>query len=133
MSKHREAGPTNPERLALAPATLASSVPLSLPPELTRAGVAVCARPLDEPVPPLMAEERDALGVVAEKRFVEFRAGRAAARCALAALGVPGGPILPGPDRVPRFPEGIVGSISHCSSHVFAAVARKGDVGGLGV
>lgn len=80
-----------------------------------------------------MAEEHHALGLVAEKRFLEFRAGRAAARCALAALGVPSGPILPGPDRVPRFPEGIVGSISHCSAHVFAAVARKGDIGGLGI
>jgi 4'-phosphopantetheinyl transferase EntD len=38
-----------------------------------------------------------------------------------------------GPDRLPVWPEGIIGSISHCHGLCAAAVARKEDILGLGL
>jgi 4'-phosphopantetheinyl transferase EntD len=38
-----------------------------------------------------------------------------------------------GPDRAPVWPDGVVGSITHCSGFAGAAVARRGAVRGVGV
>ena len=69
----------------------------------------------------------------AERRRLEFRSGRAAAREALGALGVIASPILTGARGEPRWPAGIVGSISHAETCSAAVVARAGDYIGLGV
>jgi len=67
------------------------------------------------------------------KRRVEFAAGRECARRALEKLGVTDFPILAAADRAPIWPPGLVGTISHAGEYCGAAVARKGDVGGLGL
>jgi len=63
----------------------------------------------------------------------EFAAGRAAARAALARLGAPPGPILRGPLRAPLWPEGFVGSITHCRGFACAVAARSRDLRSIGV
>lgn len=69
----------------------------------------------------------------AEKRRVAFAAGRACAHRALAQLGIEGASVPRGDDRAPVWPDGIVGSITHCDSHCAAAVASAGDVLALGI
>ena len=67
------------------------------------------------------------------KRRSEFATGRRCARRALAALGIENFPLLPDADRVPLWPEGIVGSISHAAGYVAVAVTRREVFAGLGV
>ncbi len=86
-----------------------------------------------EPVDPLLAEERAGLGAALARRERDHRAGRHCARRALARLGVASVPILGGDDRAPVWPEGIVGSITHCEGYAAAAVARAADVAALGI
>ena len=57
----------------------------------------------------------------------EFAAGRTAAAHALQALGLRPAPVTSGSDRVPVWPFGVVGSISHSRSLAAAAVARRSD------
>jgi 4'-phosphopantetheinyl transferase EntD len=66
------------------------------------------------------------------KRRREFTAGRLCARDALAQLGIHDFPLLVGEGRVPLWPPGVVGSISHCKGYVGVAVARADAVVGLG-
>jgi 4'-phosphopantetheinyl transferase EntD len=66
-------------------------------------------------------------------RRAEFAAGRVCARRALAELGVPPTPILSGPAREPLWPDGVVGSITHCAGYRGAAVARSIDVATIGI
>lgn len=81
----------------------------------------------------LFPEEAAALTRAVDKRRREFAAGRAAARAAMARLGV-GMPAIPqGSDRAPVWPEGITGTISHCNSLCLAAVSRRSDFAGLGI
>ena len=67
------------------------------------------------------------------KRRREFAAGRLCARRALAVLGIDGFPLLPDADRVPIWPPGVVGSISHCDGFFGAAVARCETAISLGI
>jgi 4'-phosphopantetheinyl transferase EntD len=67
------------------------------------------------------------------KRRDEFFSGRACARAALRGLGVPAGPIPPGPRGAPEWPAGVVGSITHCDGYRGAAVAWRRDVLTIGV
>jgi 4'-phosphopantetheinyl transferase EntD len=66
-------------------------------------------------------------------RRAEFGAVRACARRALARLGVPPVPILPGERGAPQWPDGIVGSMTHCPGYRAAAVAPVARVAGIGV
>jgi 4'-phosphopantetheinyl transferase EntD len=81
----------------------------------------------------LFPEERAVVAPAVRKRRAEFAAGRIAARSALCALGFPDTPILPGPDRAPIWPGGVIGSIAHAGDRAIAAVARATAVGGLGI
>jgi 4'-phosphopantetheinyl transferase EntD len=81
----------------------------------------------------LFAAEEAVLAGAVEKRRREFTTGRACARAALARLGLPPAPILPGPRGAPIWPAGIVGSITHCAGYRAGAVARSGAIAGLGV
>ena len=81
----------------------------------------------------LFDHERLQVANFAEKRRQEFRAGRCCARRALAELGVEACAIPSGPDRAPDWPDGIVGSISHCEDHAVAVVARQDACRGIGV
>jgi len=81
----------------------------------------------------LEPEEQAVAGAVA-RRIDQFTAGRVCARRALARLGVdPQIPILAGEDRVPIWPDGFVGSITHTDSWCAAAVARASEVRGIGI
>jgi 4'-phosphopantetheinyl transferase EntD len=66
-------------------------------------------------------------------RRAEFAAGRAVARAALARLGAPAGPVLPGRAGEPRWPDGVVGSITHCAGYRACAVALTRDLAAIGI
>lgn len=60
------------------------------------------------------------------KRKKEFSLGRAAVRLALKQLGLQSPPpVLQGEGREPLWPEGIVGSITHCEPWAIVAAARR--------
>jgi 4'-phosphopantetheinyl transferase EntD len=82
---------------------------------------------------PLFPEESAIIRNAAEKRRRDFRAGRACARLALAALGVHDVAIPSGPRREPLWPAGIVGSITHCPGYVAAAVTIRDHLPALGI
>jgi 4'-phosphopantetheinyl transferase EntD len=95
---------------------------------LTRAS-RLCASEAD-----LLPEERRLLGGAVPARRREFATGRVLARELLARLGHPRVPLLRGEDRLPRWPEGVVGSISHTADLCVVAVAPAGrGVRSLGV
>ncbi len=82
---------------------------------------------------PLMPEEEVCVARAVRKRQREFAAGRACARRALAQLGIEGVALPSAPDRLPVWPAGIVGSLSHCRDFCGVAVARRGSIAGLGL
>ncbi len=96
--------------------------------------VAVAEMSLDADIPPLFPDEqRFVHGAVAARRR-EFAAGRDCARRAMLALGRSPGAILVSDDRLPVWPQGFVGSITHGGGHCAAAVARKDrDICAIGI
>lgn len=86
-----------------------------------------------DPLVALFPAEAATLGRAVDKRRREFTTGRICAHRALAALDVPPVPILPGDRREPRWPAGVLGSITHCAGYRAAAVARVGVVASLGI
>jgi len=87
----------------------------------------------DPPDVELFPEEEALVARSVGKRRREFATARACARSALARLGVPPAPILPGERGAPGWPPGIVGSITHCAGYRAAAVAPVHDVRTIGV
>jgi 4'-phosphopantetheinyl transferase EntD len=87
----------------------------------------------DDLVAELMPGEEAYVRNAVESRRREFVTGRASARRALARLGLPAVPILAGPRREPIWPDGVVGSITHCRGYRAAAVARSEDVVAVGI
>lgn len=81
---------------------------------------------------PLYPEEEELTRTMAPKRQAEFRLGRHCTRMALRRLFVHDYPILIGDDRVPIWPEGIVGSISHTDGYCGVAVACRSEVPSIG-
>lgn len=69
---------------------------------------------------------------VAQRRQ-EFAAGRWAARDAMRRLGLPAQAVPANADRSPRWPTGVVGSISHCRSTCVAVLARSSECVSVGV
>jgi 4'-phosphopantetheinyl transferase EntD len=59
--------------------------------------------------------------------------GRALARAALAQLGVPAQAIMPGERGEPLWPDGIVGSLTHCAGYRACAVARSSEFAAVGI
>jgi 4'-phosphopantetheinyl transferase EntD len=96
-------------------------------------GVAVAATREDRLDAPLFPEEEDAVGRAVEKRRREFTTARACARDALSQLGLSPQAIPTGPRGEPRWPEGIVGSITHCAGYRACAAARSPDLVTIGV
>jgi 4'-phosphopantetheinyl transferase EntD len=72
--------------------------------------------------------EQAVIANAVEKRRREFATARACARAALAKLGLPPVPIVPGVRGAPQWPPGVVGSITHCAGYRASAVARDRDV-----
>jgi 4'-phosphopantetheinyl transferase EntD len=83
--------------------------------------------------PGLFPAEEAVMLTAGPRRRAEFAAGRLCARAALARLGVPAAPILPGPAGQPRWPAGVTGSITHCAGYRACAVARTTDVTAIGI
>jgi len=85
----------------------------------------------------LYPEEIALISGCVAKRRLEFAASRRCARKALAILGITNFPLLPGQDRAPIWPPGVVGSITHtdgCSSgYCGVAVANRDLTCGLGI
>jgi len=112
----------------LSPAFLDSSPFDSLLPE----GIAVVATRTEVEAPLFRAEESVLASAVAS-RCREFVSGRACAREALARLGVTRQAIPADDAGAPRWPRGIVGSITHCDGLRAAAVGRKLEIAALGI
>lgn len=87
----------------------------------------------DVPDIALFPGEKAAIANAVDKRRREFATGRACARAALAKLGFPPVPIVPGPRGAPQWPPGVVGSITHCAGYRASAVARARDVVTIGL
>jgi 4'-phosphopantetheinyl transferase EntD len=107
---------------------------------LLPAGVAVAESFGDEPEADLYPEEAAAVAGAVERRRREFAAVRACARTALAALGGP--PVAVPADvgaaqawarRAPLWPDGVIGSLTHCDGYRAAAVARHDVLAAVGV
>jgi 4'-phosphopantetheinyl transferase EntD len=81
----------------------------------------------------LYPAEQRAVRTAGPARQAEFSAGRRCARTALAGLGVPAVAIVPGPAGEPHWPDGVTGSITHCSGYRACAVARTGDLAAIGI
>jgi 4'-phosphopantetheinyl transferase EntD len=81
----------------------------------------------------LFPEEEPLVARATYQRREEFTTGRECARSALAALDVPAAPILRGYRGAPQWPDGIVGSITHCAGYCAAVVARTGDLVTIGL
>jgi 4'-phosphopantetheinyl transferase EntD len=99
-----------------------------LPPE-----VAVAEEFGDVPDVVLFPEEEAVIVRAVDKRRREFTTARACARAALAKLGQPPVPILPGERGAPGWPDGVVGSITHCAGYRACAVARSDEVRTVGL
>jgi 4'-phosphopantetheinyl transferase EntD len=81
----------------------------------------------------LFPEEEAAVGNAVEKRRHEFVTARACAREALGRLGHPDQPVPAGARGEPLWPEGVVGSITHCAGYRACAVAPAGELLTIGV
>lgn len=81
----------------------------------------------------LLPAERACTTGFAEARLAEYAAGRACARFGLNALGVSGYPLVSEADRRPRWPGGIVGSITHSARTCGAVVARIETYAAVGI
>ena len=74
---------------------------------------------------PVFAQEEALVSGAAVERRAEFASARRCAREALAAHGFPPAPLLSGPRGEPLWPDGMVGSITHCRGYRAAAVGRR--------
>ena len=81
----------------------------------------------------LFVEEEEAVRRAAAGRRNEFISGRVCARAAMVQLGHAPVAVPHGPQREPVWPNGLVGSITHCSGYRAAAVARSDLFQGIGI
>jgi 4'-phosphopantetheinyl transferase EntD len=81
----------------------------------------------------LLPDEEAMVARAIERRRREVAAGRSCARRALALLGAPPTALPADGDRVPRWPSGVVGSITHTRGFCAAAVAWQRDLRALGI
>ena len=79
------------------------------------------------------AKERAVVARAVTARRAEFFSTRECARRALMRLGMPASPIVPGQHREPMWPEGVVGSLTHCDGYRAAAVARESTIAAIGI
>lgn len=101
--------------------------------ELVPAAVAAVERFDDELSMPLFAEEEAHVARAVPKRRHEFTTARWCARQAMARLGLPPSPIMPGTAGAPGWPTGVVGSMTHCHGYRAAALAHARDIAAIGI
>lgn len=92
-----------------------------------------CVETFEDQAIELFPEERAAVGGAVERRRLEFTTARWCARGALARLGLPPVPIVPQLSGEPRWPPGVVGSITHCAGYRASSVARRREFLTLGI
>ncbi|MGY8663507.1 4'-phosphopantetheinyl transferase superfamily protein [Bradyrhizobium sp. UFLA05-109] len=109
-------------------ATLGAAISTALAQDISFSG-----GPIYDPAPTLLSPEAKMLGNVSLRRQREFAWGRHHAREALRRLGFTPSAILSRGDRVPLWPLGVVGSISHSSSDCGAVAGRSRNVLALGL
>ncbi len=80
-----------------------------------------------------LPEEEPLIAKSVAKRRNEFITVRYCARQALGELGVPPVPILKGEKGEPCWPDGVVGSLTHCDGYRGAAVGRQDSVRSVGI
>jgi 4'-phosphopantetheinyl transferase EntD len=95
--------------------------------------VASAERYGDAPELAPLPEEEPLIARSVAKRRNEFITVRHCAREALGDLGFPPVPILKGDKGEPCWPEGVVGSLTHCEGFRGAVVGRVGDVRSVGI
>lgn len=81
----------------------------------------------------LFPAEEAVVARAVDKRRREYAAVRRCARQALARIGCPPAPILPGDGGAPGWPPGVIGSMTHCVGYSAAAVARASEVAAVGI
>jgi 4'-phosphopantetheinyl transferase EntD len=94
--------------------------------------VTVCHTGDDCPASPFSAEAA-LIARAAPSRRLEFITGRCCAHQALAKLGLGPAPILRGSRGEPAWPDGVVGSITHCRGLRAAAVALTANARAIGI
>ncbi len=96
-------------------------------------GVAAAEVLGDDPSARLLPDEERLVAKAVESRRREVTIARTCARRALTELGRPRTAVLSGPKREPLWPEGVVGSITHCKDYCAAAVAEHDEVLTVGI
>jgi 4'-phosphopantetheinyl transferase EntD len=96
--------------------------------------IVAAAEMYDDPTDlvPLPEEEPLVARSVAKRRN-EFVTVRYCARQALGELGLPPVPILKGDKGEPCWPDGVVGSLTHCEGFRGAVVGRRAEVRSVGI
>ena len=119
----RPEAPAGPNPAALSPAMSALFPPGIAAAELRQPGDASLLYP----------EEAVSVQRAVPKRVGEFAAGRLCARRALAEFGITQFALKMAPDRVPVWPDSMVGSITHTLGFGAAVVAERRRFGSLGI
>ena len=99
----------------------------------TSSALAAAEMYTDPPELAPLAEEEPLIAKSVAKRRNEFVTVRYCARQALGELGVPPVPILKGDKGEPCWPDGVVGSLTHCEGYRGAAVGRRAEVRSVGI
>lgn len=81
----------------------------------------------------LFPEEEAIIGQAGGKRRREFTTMRVCAREALKMLGRSPAPVLSGAQGEPRWPDGIVGSMTHCAGYRGVALGEHTKVTAIGI
>jgi 4'-phosphopantetheinyl transferase EntD len=87
----------------------------------------------DPPGAELYPEEEACVVRAVAGRRREFATGRYCARVALRGLGLAPTAIAKGRRGAPDWPQGVIGSITHCAGYRAAAVARASDLVGISI
>jgi 4'-phosphopantetheinyl transferase EntD len=87
----------------------------------------------DPPDLALLPEEEHLVARSVAKRRNEFVTARHCARLAMEQLGLAPAPILKGEKGEPQWPNGVVGSLTHCEGYRGAVVGRRSAVRSVGI
>ena len=93
----------------------------------------LAAGEIDELQDYLLPDEKGYVEKAIAKRVKEFTAGRSLARLLMQLLGDEPSALHPGDRRMPLWPEGLTGSITHCDTHCACALARVGKTQSVGI
>lgn len=84
-------------------------------------------------VAPVYPDEADGMRRASTGRVREFSTGRYCARTALTAIGARAAALPREPSGSPRWPRGVVGSITHCAGYRGAVAAWRADCRCIGI